>query len=341
MNITIPDRNLFKWIGGKKWLKNNIQNKIKQREFKEASIYIEPFCGGLGAFKSILPILEENQFQKIILNDINTLVIETFKATKSKHKELIKAYENITTEFFNCFNKEAIECSKFIKDGNKLIETKGKYFYYDLDKTRDKIILKSLFLQEANDFFNKTRKEFNIEKFEKNISVECIAKFLFLMENCFNGTYRENSKGEFNTPFNWGNAPKNCFNKIEIIKEYNLFFNEIDITFENLDVFSLFLKYKSINAFLYLDPPYLNLSENSANKYNKDAFCFDKQLKLLNYTLSYKYVLYSNHDLPILKDFLKKNLFDIDIVFRKNIMSSKNDSRKNDVAEILAFKYDI
>jgi len=335
--IEIPKNSIFKWIGGKKWLSKDLKEIIEENiEDKKIDIYIEPFVGGLGSFKAILPILIKKKVKKIILNDINKSIINTFKVIKNEKEELIKELEKTYIEFESTFPKNKIKTIKRTKQG----DIEGKYYYYELNKTKDKEELKDKFLKQPKDFFNKIKKEFNEDKLKDKYSVKTVAKFLFLMDNCFNGVYRENKKGEYNVPFNWDNKKVNWGNKIEIIKKHNKLFNEINIEFENKDVFKLLEEYKnSKNSFIYLDPPYYN-ENGGENKYNRDIFSKTEQTRLIAMSKEYDNVLYSNH----YEDFLIKEFEEqqkeivVKEVFRKNIMSSNKDTRDQDKKELLLFR---
>ena len=337
----IPNNNIFKWIGGKKWLSNDIKNKLKLLSNENhIETYIEPFTGGLGSFKSILPTLIEKNVKTIILNDINTLVVNTFINIKNNIDEFKKEYLNIENDFRNQFSQEKLLCKKQIKINGEYKEVEDYYHYFELNKTRDKEQLKNTFLMKPRDYFNKVKKNFNESKLNNNITIKTTAQFLFIMQNCFNGVYRENKKGEFNIPYNWNSTLSNLENKIKDLEEYNILFNQVNITFSNKDVFELLEEYKNKNnIFIYLDPPYLNI-DGGENKYNKDHFGYNEQIKLLNYTKDFKYVLYSNHNHEIIKDFFnKEDNVSTQEVFRKNIMSSSNASRQEDKSELLIFKY--
>lgn len=51
------------------------------------------------------------------------------------------------------------------------------------------------------DFYYQKRKEFNTTVLRSGASVECATLFIFLNKTCYNGLYRENASGEYNTPF--------------------------------------------------------------------------------------------------------------------------------------------
>jgi site-specific DNA-adenine methylase len=340
--LNIPKNNIFKWIGGKKWLEKNIKLQLdKIEDTEQIKVYIEPFAGGLGSFKSILPFLISKNIEKIILNDINTITITTFKHIQDNIEELIKEYSEIHNKFQKSFPSKKIKCMAHTKVNGKLVLTEGEYYYYELQKTKDKEALKELFLVSPRDYFNSVKKDFNKDKLAKNLSVKNSARFLFLMQYCFNGVYRENLKGEFNVPFNWGNTVINLDLKIKDFKDYNILFNSVDITFENRDVFELLREYYSVdNCFIYLDPPYYN-EEGQENKYNKDHFGLAEQNKLLEATNYFDIVLYSNHSSFFIETFFNENGQKVDIqkVYRKNIMSSKNSSRNEDKEEVLILSH--
>jgi len=310
--IKIPKQNLYKWIGGKKWLSKTLKEVSKDSIKNNKKIYIEPFLGGMGSFLAILPILEEKNINQYILNDINSTVINLLLSVKNNPNKLIENYSKLSEEMYSKYPTEV----------------------YILHPTKNKDKIKIL-LKEANEFFIQKRKRFNTLNLKDNKKLEEIEEintiFIFLMKNAFNGIYRENSKGEFNTPFNWNNK-KETNKTINMLKEYNKLFNTIDITFTNLDVFDLLNQYKekSNDIFIYLDPPYLN-ENTTENKYHQEGFNYDKQIKLLEELKNFDNYLYSNH----LHNDIKKYFKEFKIIERKNIMTSKKENRQNNVEEIL------
>lgn len=303
---------LFKYIGGKTWLKDVIRTHIKDIVIKkEIEVFIEPFAGGLGCFLNIYDILLENNIKDIILNDINKKVINFYKCVYNNPMVLIKEYEKIEAEF------------------TKLIP----YDFIENNKIKDKVELKK-HLEKANHYFLKIRNEFNESKHNNEKSA---ALFLFLQTHCFNGVYRENQKGHYNTPFNWG-VKKFDRQKIEnkILAVHNIF-NNFNIIFTNENYINV--NYDLKNALYYVDPPYINSTDEiKENKYNKDGFTLKDQLNLIERLKDTNFI-YSNHENNILLEAFYKNSLTVkvEIVNRKNIMSASNESRKKDKKEILVF----
>ncbi len=297
---------LFKYIGGKTWLKNHLRQELLYiLSANKVETYIEPFSGGLGAFLGIQDLLRQNGINKVILNDINSKLINFYKTIQKESNDLIVAYVKLENEF------------------SSLVPSK----YFSLNPKLEKIEIKEI-LKLAEDFYIKTRNEFN----SNSNSVENAARLLFLQKHCFNGIYRENSKGGYNTPFNWDGK---SFSKEFIEEKINAIkalFSKFDIIFTNKSFIEL--EYVSTNLY-YLDPPYIN-EDIGENKYNKDSFGIREQKKLIE-KISKVPFIYSNHDNKILLDEFKKYNLDLHIrkIARKNIVSASAQSRKEDKLEIL------
>ena len=105
------------------------------------------------------------------------------------------------------------------------------------------------------------------------------ARFIYLNKTCFNGLHRVNQKGQFNVPIGNYKNPK-------ILDIKNL--QACSQALENAELFSLdyreFLQAHSTpNSFIYLDPPYIPVSEYSDfNRYAEGKFKIGSQLDLSN-----------------------------------------------------------
>jgi DNA adenine methylase len=110
--------------------------------------------------------------------------------------------------------------------------------------------------------------------------VERAARFIYLNKTCFNGLYRENSKGQFNVPCGRYTNP-NIVDE-ENIQCLNKYFKETNVIIENMSYQDFLLKHAQAGDFIYLDPPYFPLKKNSFTKYNKTDFLENEQIKLAN-----------------------------------------------------------
>lgn len=299
----------FKYLGGKTWLKDKLRAKVKQQLSKNKfTAYCEPFCGGLGAFLSIYDILHNNNIKTVYLNDINAKLINFYEVVNHHLMELIEHYIKMEQTFFKLTDKKAL----------------------DKHTTKDKEELKVI-LTPNNDFFNNIVNKYNNANIESQ-SVEVASYLLFLLTHCFNGIYRENSKGNFNTPYNWEvkHITKNqIINKLERIKEVFNLFNIVFIS-KNFD------KLEYIDTCLYyLDPPYLN-EKGMENKYSTCSFNYSNQ-KLLLELVKNKHFIYSNYYSTEIVELVNEILLlvDVEIVERLNLVSSDPLNRSEPKQEIL------
>ena len=152
-----------KWAGGKTQLLPEIRKHYPQRIKK----YCEPFVGG-GAV--LFDVLQNCRPEKVLVNDVN--------------EELINTYLQIKTD-----------CNLLIE---QLSELQQNYKSQSLEKNKILFYEKRLRYNELK--INRNDAE-NLEK---------AALFIFLNKTCFNGLYRVNKKGEFNVPFNNAKNPLIC-----------------------------------------------------------------------------------------------------------------------------------
>ena len=108
--------------------------------------------------------------------------------------------------------------------------------------------------------------------------VERASRFIYLNKTCFNGLYRENSKGQFNVPFGRYKNPKICDE--ENLRAVSEFLNKIEITILNCD-YKMTCEMAKSGDFVYLDPPYYPISKTASfTKYNKNDFSEKDQVEL-------------------------------------------------------------
>lgn len=161
---------------------------------------------------------------------------------------------------------------------------------------------------------------------------------MYLNKTCYNGLYRVNSSGEFNTPFGRYKNP-NIVNK-EGIEALSRYLNDNKVTFMNGDFTKCIRKAKK-NDFVYLDPPYYPISKTSAyTGYTEKGFNENQQINLKKECdkLNEKGIkfLQSNSDCEFIRELYKG--YKIKTVKAKRNINSKGDGRKA-INEVLIYNY--
>lgn len=300
---------VFKYVGGKSWLKAPLRQAVISSLKSNSNInrYVEMFSGGLGSFLAVYDILHAHGIKSVVLNDINPAIINFYKLIFENNFSVILSEFKVIEDKFS--SSIPISAEK-------------------LNATKHKEILKEL-LVPANDIFKEARTRFNTIKHE--YSPVTAAHLLFLQFHSFNGIYRENSKGEYNTPFNWTplKVSTDLINvrleaMFNVLSLFEIFFSSL--SFENLELTS--------SDLIYADPPYLN-DLSSENKYSKSGFTLSQQINLIHNISSYSSI-YSNHAHPNLLPLLLDSGASLSFHDRKNTISANTVTRSNSKIEVLA-----
>lgn len=107
--------------------------------------------------------------------------------------------------------------------------------------------------------------------------VEQAARFIYLNKTCFNGLYRVNHHGEFNVPFGQYKNPilydwKSICTASQVLRRAEFFAEDYQ---------SFLRQHARPGDFIYLDPPYVPISQYSDFKrYTKDQFREHDQYRL-------------------------------------------------------------
>lgn len=140
--------------------------------------------------------------------------------------------------------------------------------------------LASLLTPDANTekVFYKRREAFN-SLAASPASARQAALLLYLNRTCFNGLYRENRRGEFNVPF--GRYKKLQLLPPERLRAASEALRRARVIISDRDFASFLLSRCRKGHFVYLDPPYVPLSETSYfTAYSRNKFSFEDQERL-------------------------------------------------------------
>lgn len=98
--------------------------------------------------------------------------------------------------------------------------------------------------------------------FEHMDRIERASRFIYLNKTCYNGLFRVNRAGEFNSPFGYYKQP-NIVNEVGILA-LSRYFRENEIRMFASDYEALLLDELPRKSFVYLDPPYHPISATSS-----------------------------------------------------------------------------
>lgn len=131
---------------------------------------------------------------------------------------------------------------------------------------------------EAEFFYSVRDWDRDKEKYASLTDVERAARIIYLNKTCFNGLYRVNNAGEFNSPFGSYKNP-NIVNA-PVLRAVSSYFNNAAVNFTSTD-YAEVLRTIPKGTFVYLDPPYDPVSVTSNfTGYSKGGFTQADQIRL-------------------------------------------------------------
>lgn len=298
-------------------------------EFEVASAIIEARCLQVERVYTVRknnlvsPVLKWVGGKRQLLDDIRPLLpskISTYCEPFVGGGALLFALQP-TDVYINDINEDLMCVYNVIKnDVEDLIslleqhENEADYFYSVRDWDRDK------------------------EKYLSLTDTQKAARIIYLNKTCYNGLFRVNSAGEFNSPF--GNYRNPNIVNAPTLRAVSRYFNNIDINMSSENYISTLEKLPR-GSFVYLDPPYDPVSTTSNfTGYVKGGFSKDDQIRLREYCdklteRGIKFML-SNSATDFIKDQYKK--YDITLVRAKRSINSVS-TKRGEVDEVLVRNY--
>ena len=223
--------------------------------------------------------------------------------------------------YINDINSDLIRVYTVIKDDvENLITTLQSYrndvefFYHIREQDRDK------------------------ESYASLSDIEKAARILYLNKTCYNGLFRVNNAGEFNSPFGYYRNP-NIVNA-PVLRAVSSYFKNADIHLTSVD-YTQILDTLPKDAFVYLDPPYDPVSSTASfTGYTKSGFSSDDQKKLREYcdklnARGIKFML-SNSATDFIRNL--SSAYNITIIQAKRVINSDS-TKRGEVDEVVVRNY--
>ena len=285
--------------------------KINTLFTKQYQPFIKWVGGKRGLLEQILPLFPKkfNNYYEPFVGG-GAVFFELFSKGLLKNKKIILS--DINSELVNSYNIVKNNPFELIAKLEKYKEQHSKEFYYQIRE-----------LDRKEDYNNLS----NLEK---------ATRFIYLNKTCFNGLYRVNKKGYFNTPIGSYKNPN--------IVDHNVILSASE-ALQNVIIkhqsFKEILKETKKDDFVYFDPPYYPLNETSNfTSYDSNCFLEDEQFELFEVfeKLSDKgvKVVQSNSDTKFIKDLYKD--YNVKIVHANRFINSKSNGRGK-ITEVVIRNY--
>jgi DNA adenine methylase len=186
---------------------------------------------------------------------------------------------------------------------------------------------------EKKEYYLKIRNEYNISNVE---SVDSAVLLFVLNKLCFNGLYRENSKGGFNVPF----GQKNLFPEL-VEKDFQEVAKALKKAIIKNSDFETTISSAKSGDFVYLDPPYIPIDLTSSfTSYHSQGFGIKDQERLASVMSDLEKIgvraMCSNSDTPVSEKIFGK--FNLHKIQATRMVSAKSSGRGT-VSELVITNY--
>lgn len=277
----------------------------------------------------------------------NPLVAPVVKWVGGK-RQLMKDYRSLFPKTITSY------CEPFLGGGAVLFELKPKVAFVN-DINSDLIEMYEVIRDNVSELISVLQRHKNEEKyfyevrnldrdktaFEKLNKVERAARIIFLNKTCYNGLFRVNNSGEFNSPYGFYKNP-DIVNEVGL-KAVSKYFSVANITFTHTD-YAETIKYIKKGSFVYMDPPYDPVSNSASfTGYTRGGFDREEQIRLRFFCddldeKGVKFML-SNSATDFILDQYNRNKYNITIVKAPRNVNS-NGAKRGLVDEVVVRNYE-
>jgi len=174
--------------------------------------------------------------------------------------------------------------------------------------------------------------------YHKWTDIERASRTLYLNKTCWNGLYRVNSSGYFNVPF--GDRKNPMIVDEDRLRECSKALQNATIAVGGYESILDTHKFVSEEDFVYLDPPYAPVKEDSFTSYTKEDFGKENQIELKRMcdklNMNGVYFMLSNSAAPFILKLYDK--YFINIIQAPRYINSDGNNRGN-VEEVVITNY--
>lgn len=305
------------------------------------TVEAKPFLKWAGGKKQVLEFIDSNLPKQITDNKKIEKYFEPFIGGGAVFFHLIRNGYDIKCAYLGDINQDLILTYKVVQNNpQELISYLKDYAAEFLPKSNNE---RKDYYYNIRNQYNKNLKNFPYEKYSEDHILRA-SHMIFLNRTCFNGLYRVNQKGQFNVPIGRYENPlicdeENLLNVSKILKDVNIICADYSKSEKLIDE----------NSFVYLDPPYLPIKQNSFTTYNSESFGLREQIELSEFCKridkkNAKFILSNsdpkNEDIEnnFFEDNYNKKHFTIKrIEVRRTINSDAN--KRGFVRELLIYNY--
>jgi len=248
--------------------------------------------------------------------------------------------------------KITVYCEPFVGGGALFFNLQPKAAYindindelirvYDMIKNDVESLISALqeFQNDADCFYTVRDWDRDKKKYSILTDIQKAARILYLNKTCYNGLFRVNSAGEFNSPF--GNYRNPNIVNAPTLRAVSSYLNAISLYLTSIDYADVLLKLPK-ETFVYLDPPYDPISDTSSfTGYAKGGFSRDEQIRLRKccdelHRRGLKFMLSNSAT-----DFIKEQYisYNITVVQAKRIVNSDS-TKRGEIDELVVRNYE-
>lgn len=230
----------------------------------------KPFIKWAGGKGKLLPQLEAALPQRLYKEEFT--YIEPFVGGGAMLFFMLQKFPNIKKVIINDINEKLTGAYKTIKENPEELVYCLKHIEQQYLTIQDN--------EEQRLYYLEMRRRFNEEQLSP---INKAAILIFLNHTCFNGLYRENSKGQFNVPFGRYTNPAICNEELIYADSELLNLFDVQITTGDFEKTINLIDDNGLN-FFYFDPPYRPLNATSSfNTYVKEEFGDEEQKALADF----------------------------------------------------------